>query len=153
MSHAYALRRLLQVLPAVAGIVVVTFVVVHLAPGDPVVALAGQSGDEAYYQFMRAKFGLDRPLPAQFLTYAGNLLTGDLGVSFVQGRPVSAVIGDRLPATLLLTLRPSSSPASQGSSSGRWPPAGRSGRWTWPSTGPPWWGTPRPRSGWPSWPC
>ncbi len=104
MSHAYVLRRLLQVLPAVAGIVVVTFVVVHLAPGDPVVALAGQSGDEAYYRFMRAKFGLDQPLPAQFLTYAGNLLTGDLGVSFVQGRPVSAVIGDRLPATLLLTL-------------------------------------------------
>ncbi|MDP9072551.1 MAG: ABC transporter permease [Actinomycetota bacterium] len=102
MTSGYLLRRLLQVLPAVAGIVVVTFVVVHLAPGDPVVALAGESGDEAYLELMRAKFGLDRPLPAQFVTYAGNLLRGDLGVSYLQGRPVVAVIGDRLPATLLL---------------------------------------------------
>jgi peptide/nickel transport system permease protein len=102
MNRRYVLRRLLQVLPAVASILVVTFLIVHAAPGDPVVAVAGESGDQEYYDFMRAKFGLDRPLPAQFLTYSGNVLTGDLGTSFTQGQRVSALIADRVPATLLL---------------------------------------------------
>ncbi len=102
MTRRYVVRRLLQVLPAVASILVVTFAIVHAAPGDPVVAVAGESGDQAYYDFMRAKFGLDRPLPAQFLTYTGNVLQGDLGVSFVQGQHVSSLITERIPATLLL---------------------------------------------------
>ena len=102
MSARYLLRRLAQVVPAVAGIVVVAFVVIHAAPGDPVVALAGQHGDAAYYAFIRAKFGLDRPLPEQLLVYAANVVRGDLGVSYVHGRPVVAVVLDRLPATLLL---------------------------------------------------
>lgn len=102
MSAGYVVRRLLQAVPAVVGIVLVTFIIVHAAPGDPVVALAGESGDEAYYEFMRERFGLDRPLPVQFLTYGGNLLQGDFGNSFVQGRSVAAIIVERLPATLLL---------------------------------------------------
>ena len=102
MNRRYVVRRLLQVLPAVASILVVTFVIVHAAPGDPVVAVAGESGDEGYYEFMRAKFGLDRPLPEQFLTYSVNVLRGDLGVSFVQGQRVSVLIAERIPATLLL---------------------------------------------------
>ncbi|HWB73214.1 MAG TPA: ABC transporter permease, partial [Egibacteraceae bacterium] len=95
--------RLAQLLPTVAGIVVVGFVLIHLAPGDPVLALAGEHGDAAYYAFMREKFGLDRPLPEQLLTYAGRVLRGDLGNSYVQGRSAAAVIAERLPATLLLT--------------------------------------------------
>ncbi len=102
MRSSYLLRRLAQSLPTVAGIIVITFALVHLAPGDPIVALAGESGDESYYRFMRAKFGLDRSLPAQFMTYAGNVVTADLGTSYVQGQPVASVIADRLPATLLL---------------------------------------------------
>ena len=102
MTWRYVLRRLLQVVPAVASILVVTFAIVHFAPGDPVVAVAGDSGDKAYYDFMRAKFGLDRPLPEQFLTYSGDVLRGDLGVSYVQGERVSTLIADRVPATLLL---------------------------------------------------
>jgi peptide/nickel transport system permease protein len=102
MSARYLLRRLAQVLPAVAGIVVVAFVVIHAAPGDPVLALAGQHGDAGYYAFIRAKFGLDRPLPEQLFVYAANLVRGDLGVSYVHGRPVAAVVLERLPATLLL---------------------------------------------------
>ena len=96
------LRRLAQVLPTVAGLLVVTFLLVHLAPGDPVIALGGEHGDAGYYALIRAKFGLDRPLPEQFFVYAGNVVGGNLGTSFVHGRPVIAVIGDRLPATLLL---------------------------------------------------
>ncbi|HWI02440.1 MAG TPA: ABC transporter permease, partial [Acidimicrobiales bacterium] len=102
MNRRYVVRRLLQVLPAVASILIVTFAVVHAAPGDPVVAVAGESGNEEYYAFMREKFGLDRPVHEQFWTYSTNVLRGDLGVSFVQGREVVDLILERVPATLLL---------------------------------------------------
>jgi peptide/nickel transport system permease protein len=102
MTPRYLLWRLGQVVPAVAGILVVAFVAVHWAPGDPVLALAGEHGDAAYYAFIRAKFGLDRPLPEQLVVYAGRVVSGDLGLSFVHGRPVAAVIAERLPATILL---------------------------------------------------
>jgi peptide/nickel transport system permease protein len=102
MSARYLLRRLVQVVPAVAGIIAIAFVVIHVAPGDPVLALAGQHGDAAYYALIRAKFGLDRPLPEQLLRYAGRVGGGDLGMSYVHGRPVLAVVLERLPATLLL---------------------------------------------------
>lgn len=102
MTSRYVLRRLLQIPVTVVAIVVLGFVLIHAAPSDPILALAGESGDTAYYELMRSKFGLDRPLPEQLLVYAGNVLRGDLGVSFTQGRPVSEIIIERLPATLLL---------------------------------------------------
>jgi peptide/nickel transport system permease protein len=102
MTPRYLLWRLAQLVPAVAGILVVAFVAVHTAPGDPVLALAGEHGDAAYYAFVRAKFGLDRPLPEQLAVYAGRVVSGDLGLSFVHGRSVAAVIAERLPATMLL---------------------------------------------------
>ena len=76
MPSRYLLRRLAQVLPTVAGLLVVNFCIVHLAPGDPVIALGGEHGDAAYYAFIRARFGLDRPLPEQLLTYVTNVLRG-----------------------------------------------------------------------------
>lgn len=85
-----------------ASILVVTFAVVQAAPGDPVVAVAGESGNEEYYAFMREKFGLDRPIIEQFWTYVTNVFRGDLGVSFVQGQEVVDLIFERMPATLLL---------------------------------------------------
>ncbi len=102
MTWRYVLRRLLQVVPALSAILVITFAVIHLAPGDPVTAIASGNGDEAYYEFMREKYGLDRPLAEQFGTYVANVLGGDLGESFGQGRRVSELIGERVPATLLL---------------------------------------------------
>ncbi len=102
MNGRYLVRRLLQVLPALAGILILTFFLVHLAPGDPILALAGESGDAAYYEFMRSKFGLDRPLHEQFVSYVSNVAQGDFGVSFIHGRPVIEVILERIPATLLL---------------------------------------------------
>jgi peptide/nickel transport system permease protein len=102
VSARYLLRRLAQALPAVAGILLVAFVVIHAAPGDPVLALAGEHGDAAYYAFIRAKFGLDRPLPERLAAYAARVAQGDLGRSFVHGRPVLDVVLERLPATLLL---------------------------------------------------
>lgn len=103
MIRRYAGRRLLQVIPTCAGILLLGFLLIHLAPGDPVLALAGDSGDEAYYDFMRDKFGLDESLPAQLGSYTSNVLQGDLGISYVQGRPARDAIWERLPATLLLT--------------------------------------------------
>ena len=102
MPSRYLLRRLAQVLPTVAGLLVLNFCIVHLAPGDPVIALGGEHGDAAYYAFLRARFALDRPLPEQLLTYVTNVLRGDLGTSFVHGRSVAGVITERLPATILL---------------------------------------------------
>lgn len=104
MSLRYVGWRLIQVIPAVAGIVIIGWLLIHLAPGDPVVALAGESGDEDYYAFMRDKFGLDRPLHEQFAAYAANVVRGDLGVSYIRGRPAAEVVLERLPATLLLTV-------------------------------------------------
>lgn len=98
----YLLRRLLQIPVLLFGIVIFTFILIHLAPGDPIVALAGEYGNAAYYEEMRAKFGLDRPLHEQLLTYLGNLARGDLGQSYTYGQPVVRVILDRTPTTLLL---------------------------------------------------
>lgn len=102
MSLRYLRRRLLQVVPAVLGILLVGFALIELAPGDPILALAGEAGDAAYYAQMRERFGLDEPLPARFLTYTANVVRGDFGVSYVQGRPAIDVIAERLPPTLLL---------------------------------------------------
>ncbi len=96
------LRRVAAALLAIAGIVVVTFILLHAAPGDPAAALAGEGGDPVHLELLRAEYGLDRPLPQQFLTYTGNLLRGDLGTSIVRGRPVSEVIAERVGPTLLL---------------------------------------------------
>ena len=95
--------RLLRAVPAVAAIVVLTFLLIHLAPGDAVDALAGAGGEEATNAYLRSYLQLDRPVWEQLGSYALNLAQGDLGVSFVQGgTPVAELILDRLPATLLL---------------------------------------------------
>lgn len=103
MTRRYLLRRLAQLVPTMAAILLIGFLLIHLAPGDPVLALAGDNGDAEYYAQVRQRFGLDQPLPQQLATYAANVLRGDLGTSYVQGRPVTDVIAERLPATLLLT--------------------------------------------------
>lgn len=101
MSSHYVVRRLFQALVALAGILVVTFLLVQLAPGDAVDTFGEGGPDEQ--AGLRTELGLDRPLPVQFLAYAGRVLTGDLGASFVQnGRPVTDIVGEYLPPTLLL---------------------------------------------------
>ena len=99
----FVTRRLLQVVPTVVGILLISFLLVHLAPGDPLLALAGEHGDAAYYADMRQRFGLDEPIPRQLLIYMQRVAVGDLGFSYVQGRSAAALILDRAPATLLLT--------------------------------------------------
>jgi peptide/nickel transport system permease protein len=95
-------RRFSQSIILILLLIVINFFLIHLAPGDPVYYLAGQSGDEQYYELIRAKFGLDQPLLTQLWVYLSSILRGDLGYSLSYQQPVSAVIFSRVPATLLL---------------------------------------------------
>ena len=101
MRGHYAARRLFEALLAVVGIQVLTFVLVRVAPGDAVSAIGGET-DPRYQDYLRSLLHLDRSLPDQMATYAGNVLRGRLGNSFVQSRPVAEIIGERLWPTLLL---------------------------------------------------
>ena len=99
---AFVARRLSQAVPLLLAVAGLTFLLIELAPGDPIVALAGEDGDAAYVAMMRERFGLDRPLGERFVVYMGRVLRGDLGFSYrLQQSAVTAVLG-RLPATLLL---------------------------------------------------
>ena len=101
-STRFIVRRVIQSVILIFVLIVVNFFLIHLAPGDPVVYLAGQSGDEQYYALIRAKFGLDKPLLIQLWVYLTNILRGDLGFSLSYQQSVAAVIFSRVPATFLL---------------------------------------------------
>jgi peptide/nickel transport system permease protein len=103
-ARAWLGRRLLLAVPVVAGVTTLTFVLIHAAPGDPIYTLAGDGGSPAYYQDMRTRYGLDRPLLAQFVTYTRLVFSGDLGYSFMFQAPVARVLRDHLPPSLLLGL-------------------------------------------------
>ena len=99
----YILRRLLQAIPLILGIVVVNFCLIHLAPGDPIVTLAGESqASPEYLAEVRKLYGLDEPLPIQLLRYVSSILRGNFGYSFSFRQPVLDVILERVPVTLLL---------------------------------------------------
>ena len=79
------------------------FVLMRLAPGDPLARLSEDRPlTPAQVEALRERFGLDRPMAAQFVTFARGLVRGDLGISIQYGRPVTSLIAERLPATLLL---------------------------------------------------
>ncbi|QZT65682.1 ABC transporter permease [Mycolicibacterium austroafricanum] len=100
----FVARRLLFSAVVMFGVLVVVFALVHLVPGDPVrIALGIRYTPEAY-EALRAASGLDRPIVSQFFGYLGSALTGDLGVSFRNGDPVTLTLLERLPATLSLGL-------------------------------------------------
>ncbi|MGV6848931.1 MAG: ABC transporter permease [Marinibacterium sp.] len=96
--------RLLQAIPVVIGVVVITFVLTRALPGDPAVYFAGDAADAASIQQVREALGLDKPLPQQFLSYVGDLVRGDWGNSLSTGQPVLSDLARRLPASLELTL-------------------------------------------------
>ena len=95
-------RRLLYSLVVMIGVLVVVFALVHLVPGDPVRIALGTRYTPQAYDALRAASGLDRPLIEQFFGYVGGALTGDLGVSFRNGDPVTVTLLERLPATVSL---------------------------------------------------
>ncbi|AQZ69417.1 Dipeptide transport system permease protein DppB (TC 3.A.1.5.2) [[Actinomadura] parvosata subsp. kistnae] len=99
---AYLARRLGQALLVVAGVVVLTFAVMRLVPGDPAVAFAGPKATPEQLAEARARFGLDDPLPVQLLTYARDLVTGDWGTSLRTRQPVRDDLYLAFPASLEL---------------------------------------------------
>jgi len=103
---SYVLRRLLQAVPVIAAILVLNFLLLHLAPGDAAQVLAGEAGSASpeYMAQLRHRFGLDRPVAVQLLLYVKNMLTLDLGFSFRHNMPVAELIAGRLGPTLLLML-------------------------------------------------
>lgn len=102
---AYVVRRLLQAIPLILGIVVINFCLIHLAPGDPLTTLVGEfQVSPEYIASIKKAYGLDRPLPAQLLLYLLNVLKGNFGYSFSLKEPVLSVILERVPATVLLML-------------------------------------------------
>lgn len=99
----YIARRLGQAALIVAIVAAITFLLIHLAPGDPFSAILDNPNvSEKVRATLRSQYGLDRPLAVQFVRYANALLHGQLGWSFSHDRPVSEVLGDALPNTLLL---------------------------------------------------
>jgi peptide/nickel transport system permease protein len=98
-----AIRALLAV-PVVVGVTTLTFVLIHISPGDPILLLAGDGGSAAYYDEMRAKYGLDRSIGEQFVRYVAAVLSGDLGYSFMFQRPVLPLLLDHAFASVLLGL-------------------------------------------------
>ena len=100
------LRRLALAVGLVLAVLAVNFTLIHAAPGDPALVIAGEMGgaDEATMAQIRKSYGLDRPLPEQFLTYLGKSVRGDLGTSYTFNQPVLDLILARLGPTVLLVL-------------------------------------------------
>jgi ABC-type dipeptide/oligopeptide/nickel transport system permease component len=98
------LRRLVTVIPTLIGVVIVTFLLTRVLPGDPAVYFAGPAATPQSIADIRKSLGLDKPLPEQFVRYIADLSHGNLGNSLATGQPVATEIVSRLPASAELTL-------------------------------------------------
>jgi peptide/nickel transport system permease protein len=98
----YIANRLLLFLPILLGLSVVTFIYIHLIPGDPVQAMVGPTGGPELVAQTRHELGLDRPLHVQYIDWVSGVLRGDLGISFRSRQPITPLLLDRIPATLEL---------------------------------------------------
>ncbi len=100
----YVIKRIFALIPVLAIVAVIVFLLLHLAPGDPAVIIAGDTATASDVAQIRQKLGLDRPLPEQFFGWVWRMLHGDLGVSVFTGLPVTKMIAQRLEPTFWLTL-------------------------------------------------
>ena len=99
---SFILRRLLLSVPTLFGVLVVAFLLLYVAPGDPVMAMVGERADEATIARLRQELRLNDPLPVQFGHYIGGIVKGDLGKSYITNRPIRKDILERFPKTLQL---------------------------------------------------
>ena len=100
----YILQRILAALPVLFGILFITFALARLLPGDPCVAILGEKANEVTCSAFNARYGLDKPIVSQFVIYLKDVASGDLGMSFRFGQPVTKLISERLPVTIELAL-------------------------------------------------
>jgi peptide/nickel transport system permease protein len=100
---AYIVRRLLQAIPLLFGILTLVFILMHVAPGDPTAMYLHPSVAPEVIQQLRENWGLDQPLHIQYLHWMKSFLTGDFGFSLTQNRPVASILAERIPNTLILS--------------------------------------------------
>ena len=100
----FIVRRLLLSIPVLLGIIFLVVALPRLIPGDPCRALLGERATDAICEPFIERFGLNEPIPVQYVTYIGNIFSGDLGHSIRYGRPVTDILIERLPMTLELTV-------------------------------------------------
>lgn len=98
----YTIRRLLQTIPVILGVILVVFLIMQMVPGDPAQILAGESATDEQVQELRHQLGLDKPLLVQYVDYVVQVAQGDLGTSIRSHRPVLDEILVRLPTTMQL---------------------------------------------------
>jgi ABC-type dipeptide/oligopeptide/nickel transport system permease component len=98
----FVARRLLLAVPTLAGVLIAVFLLLYVAPGDPVQQMVGERADSLTIARLRAELKLDSPLHVQFTSYARGVLTGDLGRSYITGRPIMQDIRERFPKTAQL---------------------------------------------------
>lgn len=101
---AYFIRRLIAIIPVLLVVAVVSFSIIHMAPGDPALMILGDDASIQDVQRLRTELGLDRPMLQQFFSYLGELLRGDLGRSLFFSMPVTQAIAARAEPTLMLTV-------------------------------------------------
>ena len=99
---SFILRRLLLAIPTLFGVLVIVFLLLYVAPGDPVQEMVGERADPETVARLRAELRLDDPLHKQFVHYAGGVVQGDLGKSYITRRPIRQDIAERFPKTLQL---------------------------------------------------
>ena len=103
--RTYVMRRLILIVPTFFLISVVIFTLIHLAPGDPALAIVGpRPVDRDLLHRIRLEYGLYDPVPVQYVRWVSKLLRGDFGFSYISERPVLSMIGERIPRTLELML-------------------------------------------------
>lgn len=99
---AFIFRRILLAIPTLIGVLVVAFLLLYVAPGDPVEAMVGERADSATIARLREELKLNDPLPVQFGHYVGGIVKGDLGRSYITNRPILKDVLERFPKTLQL---------------------------------------------------
>jgi peptide/nickel transport system permease protein len=99
----YLIKRILAVIPVLAVVAVIVFLLLHLAPGDPAVIIAGDTASADDIERIRQTLGLDRPLPEQFVSWVSQIVRGNFGTSVFTGMPVSEMIMQRVEPTLWIS--------------------------------------------------
>lgn len=105
--RAYIGKRLLQLIPVVIGITLLTFILMHVSSTDAIDVMEQNTGtawSEEQKEAVRAELGLDKPLPVQYFKWLGGVLTGDMGTSYISGQSVFSAFMSKLPATIYLTI-------------------------------------------------
>lgn len=100
----FLVRRLLLAIPTLAGVLIAVFLLLYVAPGDPVQQMVGERADSVTIARLRTELKLDESLPVQFVSYVGGVLRGDFGRSYITGRPIMQDIRERFPKTAQLAL-------------------------------------------------